>query len=160
MAGLNGTITIQGLQYRPCMVDGKRALFHKWEHLSYVMPPSLMIGGHNGGTVQYVVGIIEYEDGTVKEVPPEEIRFTDNPMKDYASTKLAEPKQTPKVVVSKPKQSKKLTTDEMNIIIKALGIAIYNFNKVDCKAFKPAAGEEIDTLRSAFYKICGVDRDR
>lgn len=60
-----------------------RALFHCWEQRSEVIPPSPMIGGHSGGTVTQVLGIIEREDGTIHKAYPEEIRFIDGDAKRY-----------------------------------------------------------------------------
>ena len=62
---------------RPCEVNGRKALLHKWAGYSEIVPPSLMIGGHGGGVVACTVGIVEYEDGTVGTADPERIRFTD-----------------------------------------------------------------------------------
>lgn len=83
MAGLNGTITVRNSQYRPCVVDGRKALFHTWEHWSEIIPPSPMVGGHAGGVIQGGCGIVEYEDGQIEKVYPQQIRFTDNIFKDY-----------------------------------------------------------------------------
>lgn len=73
---------------RPCFVrtaDGdKAALFHCWSQESEVYAPSLLRGGHNGGVVAGVVGIVEYEDGKVCKAYPEHIRFCDHIFKDYA----------------------------------------------------------------------------
>lgn len=68
---------------RPCIVGQHRALFHCWEQRSEVMPPSPMIGGHSGGMVAQVLGIIEREDGTIHKAYPEEIIFIDGAAKRY-----------------------------------------------------------------------------
>lgn len=64
------------IQYRPCLINGRKALFHKWEHKSIVIPPSPLRGGHSGGVEAYDLAIVEYEDGTVGEVIPSSIQFT------------------------------------------------------------------------------------
>lgn len=76
-------------QYRPCLVkrdcdkwDKKRkgvvkALFHCWVHKSEVVPPSPMMGGHSGGVVSGVLGLVEYEDGTINQIYPSRIKFLD-----------------------------------------------------------------------------------
>lgn len=73
-------------QYRPCLVcdrwDKKRkdvvkALFHCWIHKSEVVSPSPMIGGHSGGVVSGVLGLVEYEDGTINQIYPSRIKFLD-----------------------------------------------------------------------------------
>lgn len=34
-------------ELRPCLVDGKKAVFHCWEQCAKVLEPSLIKGGHN-----------------------------------------------------------------------------------------------------------------
>ena len=63
---------------RSCEVNGIAAKFHKWSTISNVIPPSILVGGHSGGTVQTTVGIVEYGDGSVRECYVSEIKFTDN----------------------------------------------------------------------------------
>lgn len=70
-------------QLRPCYVDGTKALFHGWSQNSRVVEPSLMIGGGPGGTVAYTLGIVEFGDGTVEQVFPERIKFTDRLFDEY-----------------------------------------------------------------------------
>ena len=93
MAGLDGKITI-GIEYRPCMVKTEaereaKALFHRWEakRLPYhEISPSvseLFIKKFEGFT-EGTFAIVEYEDGTVHEVEPQNIRFVDNAMCEYA----------------------------------------------------------------------------
>lgn len=60
---------------RPCMVKGERAWFHKWNTIQQVIEPSPMMGGHQGGQIQYTLGLIERPDGSVFEVPPRDIEF-------------------------------------------------------------------------------------
>lgn len=67
---------------RPCIYEsshGKlvRCLWHGFSTNSYIVPPSLMVGGHNGGTVSEPVAIIEFENGMVEKVPANKIRFDD-----------------------------------------------------------------------------------
>ena len=68
---------------RPCLVNGKKALFHTWSNKSQIVEPSPMIGGHYGGVLEYTVGIIEYEDGQVCECMPSQIKFIDSKMEQY-----------------------------------------------------------------------------
>lgn len=106
MAALDGKITI-GIDYRPCFVhisakiekkrnkDGGKsikiieeeqeikALFHCWNHRSELYGASPMIGGHPGGQVSGTFAIVEYEDGTVHEVEPQNIRFVDGLINQY-----------------------------------------------------------------------------
>lgn len=81
--------TGENSQYRPCLVkrdcdkwDKKRkevvkALFHCWVHKSEVVSPSPMVGGHSGGVVSGVLGLVEYEDGTIDQIHPSRIKFLD-----------------------------------------------------------------------------------
>lgn len=105
MAALDGKITI-GIDYRPCMVhipeisykkwngnghdvvikrkeETHKALFHCWSHRSELVDESLLRGGHPGGQVSGTFAIVEYEDGTVHEAEPQNIRFVDNAMCEY-----------------------------------------------------------------------------
>ena len=61
---------------RDCEVDGRYGHFHMWEQYSEVIPPSPLIGGHSGGVVAGVFGIVEFEAG-VERVDPTKISFTD-----------------------------------------------------------------------------------
>lgn len=59
MAGFNSTITVQG-DLRPCIANGKKALFHMWvDH----------------GEVVYAV--VEYENGQSDKVSYWAVRFLD-----------------------------------------------------------------------------------
>lgn len=61
---------------RGCIVDDRPGYFHLWEQYSQVVPPSPLVGGHPGGTIAQVFGIVEFSDG-VRRVEPYEIKFTD-----------------------------------------------------------------------------------
>lgn len=84
MAAISQTIIVSNSQNRPCIADGKKALFHNWEQWSEIVPPSPMIGGHGGGVIQGEFAIVEYEDGTVGKVLPIKIKFVDNLFKEYS----------------------------------------------------------------------------
>lgn len=71
-------VAITTSDYRPCIVEGFKAIFHRWEEKSWVVPPSPLVGGHSGGTVRGVFAIVEMEDGTVREVEPTKLNFGDN----------------------------------------------------------------------------------
>ena len=62
---------------RSCKVDGRPGYFHTWEQYSQPVPPSLMIGGHPGGVVAQVFGIVEFSD-CVQRVEPHKIKFDDD----------------------------------------------------------------------------------
>ena len=63
---------------RLCTVQGRKALFHCWEQVSKVEPPSPLREGPQGGTIRYTVGIVEYQDGSVERVIPDDIVFSDS----------------------------------------------------------------------------------
>lgn len=77
---MNSRIDIE-YALRPCIVTGKEnaknALFHRWVDVAEVIPPSPLRGGHGGGQLWAVYGLVEYEDGSVQKVFPERIRFID-----------------------------------------------------------------------------------
>ena len=60
MPTLKSTITIE-TKVRPCLVGKRKALFHCWAN----KPDT-------------AVGIVEYNDGSVHEVYPREIKFLDD----------------------------------------------------------------------------------
>lgn len=64
-------------EYRPCMVDDRCAIFHGWEEKAWTVPDGLTPGSAPGGQVKMSLAVVEYEDGTVDEVSPARIRFTD-----------------------------------------------------------------------------------
>lgn len=68
---------------RPCLVNDKKALFHCWHEYSNVIDPSPLIGGHSGGQLKILFGIIEDETGQIYKVNPTEIRFIDNKIQEY-----------------------------------------------------------------------------
>lgn len=53
---------------RQCLIKDKRALFHRWNEVRQVVAPSNMIGGHCGGVISQTFGIVELEDGVLKNV--------------------------------------------------------------------------------------------
>lgn len=64
---------------RPCVIideEEMKAEFHCWEYNASVVWPSIMIGGHHGGQIAGICAIVEMEDGTVRRVLPEQIRFS------------------------------------------------------------------------------------
>lgn len=76
---ISSKILISEHEERPCIVGGDRkAIFHKWNTYKNVVAASPMIGGAPGGQIQYTLGMVEYLDGTIEEVAPHKIKFTDN----------------------------------------------------------------------------------
>ena len=66
----SGNITISQ-EYRPCIVKEKRALFHGWVHTKNLLGQ------------EFEVGIVEYENGQVEEVTPNNKKFCDSKLKEY-----------------------------------------------------------------------------
>lgn len=110
MAQMESTITVKTSEYRPCFVKDRRALFHRWEDNSEIYAPSLMVGGHDGGVVKYTLAIIEYEDGHVERVKPEDVRFADNLIKQYA---FPEHKETEQKGQKQEKEKRGVVTEEI-----------------------------------------------
>ena len=80
MAGL---IVTSQQELRPCKVKGKNALFHRWEQYATVIEPSIRTGGHLGGQIAEVCGIVEDENGNVIRCKATDIRFIDEKHRDY-----------------------------------------------------------------------------
>ena len=73
MAGLSMDIK---LETRLCELNGEFGYFHCWEHWSNVIDASPLRGGHPGGQIGQVYGIVEFS-GEVRKVDPSKIRFKD-----------------------------------------------------------------------------------
>lgn len=115
MSALGGKITIEK-ELRPCIIHipekrqnyrkrgdnlnvydkviepekNIKALFHCWNFRSELYDASPLIDGHPGGQVSGTFAIVEYEDGTVHEVEPTQIRFVDNVMYEYEFPEMEE----------------------------------------------------------------------
>lgn len=74
MASLNSEIIIKQ-ELRPCVVKyekcDEKGLFHKW-----IQIPDLIRN-------KITVGLVEFEDGTMDEVPISKIKFIDNKMEEF-----------------------------------------------------------------------------
>lgn len=84
MAGLDGTLTITHSEYRPCIVKGKKGLFHRWSDIANYLRPAK--GRAYGQQVKHTMAIVEFDDGTLKEVSPYAIKFIDNYVDRYFRT--------------------------------------------------------------------------
>lgn len=73
MAGLDMKIE---WETRLCEVDGELGYFHTWEQYAKIIDPSVRVGGHPGGQISWVFGIVEFKDG-VRRVDPYRIKFCD-----------------------------------------------------------------------------------
>ena len=61
---------------RFCEVKDELGYFHLWEQWSNVVDASPLRGGHPGGQIGQVYGIVEFRDG-VRRVDPSSIKFCD-----------------------------------------------------------------------------------
>lgn len=64
---------------RPCVIEGRRALFHRWINSAHPVPPR---GAEINEKTRYfqfrrTEGLVEYEDGTIDRVFPTAIKFLD-----------------------------------------------------------------------------------
>lgn len=78
MAAFN-TINVQQ-QTRPCWVEGRRAIFHRWTDSARPAKARGMEGDENAQRYQLhsVHALVEYEDGTVSRVWPTSVQFADS----------------------------------------------------------------------------------
>ena len=64
---------------RPCFIgkEQRAAMFHCWSHQAWVVGASPMVMGPPKGQMATTLAIVEYADGTVAEVVPAQVHFTD-----------------------------------------------------------------------------------
>ena len=60
---------------RPCKIGERFGKFHVWENVSKIYPPSLMVGGHNGGVISQSFALVEFEDGSIERCQPYDVVF-------------------------------------------------------------------------------------
>lgn len=58
-----------------------KALFHRWGEIHWTVGESIMVGGRAGGQMSEIVGIVEYEDGSMHSCAVDQITFTDGKVK-------------------------------------------------------------------------------
>ena len=73
-----------GINLRPCLANGEKALFHRWHEYRAIIEPSVLRGGHAGGQISELFAIVEFEDGSVKYIRGSHIRFIDSIFNEYA----------------------------------------------------------------------------
>lgn len=80
-------------ELRPCMVNGRRALFHRWADGARPVTPRGVEADETTQRYQLynVHGIVEYEDGEVARVWPSDIRFIDSDFDQYAWPEMEVP---------------------------------------------------------------------
>lgn len=121
MAGLNCEIR---WETRLCEVDGELGYFHCWEHWSNVIDASPLRGGHPGGQIGQVYGIVEFKDG-VRRIDPAKIKFCDD-----ENAILAE------------MEKHNLLMYEM--MAKEMGISLHCPNYIDISRLRPEKGQKDD----------------
>lgn len=78
MGKLDTMIRVVDSADRPCIVDGRKALFLKWDIYSEPVGASPLVGGPPAGVISKTLAIIEFEDGSVEIVAPWKIKFLDS----------------------------------------------------------------------------------
>lgn len=84
-------ITIRHSEYRPCICKGRRAFFHRW--VDSARPVKAYGAEENDPAQKFqlysVHGLVEYEDGTMERVWPQDIQFLDGGyFRDYDWEKM------------------------------------------------------------------------
>lgn len=67
-------------EYRPCYVNGRKALFHRWVNTANPsLPKGVDANDEKARFFQHrsTAGLVEFENGIVTRVWPQEIRFAD-----------------------------------------------------------------------------------
>lgn len=66
-------------ELRPCIVNGRRAVFHRWINIAHPVPPRGSEINENTRYFQYrrTEALVEYEDGMIDRVFPTDIKFLD-----------------------------------------------------------------------------------
>lgn len=73
-------IQAQEAEYRPCYVNGRRALFHRWVNTANPsLPRGVEATDEKARYFQHrsTHALVEYEDGFMARVWPQDIRFVD-----------------------------------------------------------------------------------
>ena len=79
MAALDGKVIMSTCEMRPCWVNGRRAIFHRWTDSARPVKPRDRDEDTDERLQKWSVhGIVEYEDGTVDREWPSAIRFADS----------------------------------------------------------------------------------
>lgn len=71
---------VQDIEYRPCYANGRMALFHRWVNTANpALPKGMDASNEKARFFQHrsTTALIEYADGTMDRVWPQDIRFAD-----------------------------------------------------------------------------------
>lgn len=75
------TIYMDAHERRPCYAKGRKAIFHRWANTANpITPRGVDPSDERARFFQYraTQAVVEYEDGTVERVWPQDIRFADS----------------------------------------------------------------------------------
>lgn len=70
----------QEIEYRPCYVNGRKAIFHRWVNTANpALPRGVSANDDKARFFQHrsTTALVEYADGTLDRVWPQDIRFAD-----------------------------------------------------------------------------------
>lgn len=73
-------IQTQEIEYRPCYVNGRKAIFHRWVNTANpALPRGVSANDSKARFFQHrsTTALVEYADGTLDRVWPQDIRFAD-----------------------------------------------------------------------------------
>ena len=73
-------IRSQESEYRPCYANGRKALFHRWVNTAnHTLPKGAETNSEKARFFQHrsTTALVEYADGTVDRVWPQDVRFVD-----------------------------------------------------------------------------------
>ena len=76
----SNTVRSQESEYRPCYANGRKALFHRWVNTANpTLPKGAEINSEKARFFQHrsTTALVEYADGTVDRVWPQDVRFVD-----------------------------------------------------------------------------------
>ena len=94
---------------RACEADGKKAWFHRWTEIREIVAPSPMMGGHPGGEIQSLFGVVEMEDGSVQLIQPHKIRFLqDGQTAETKTEEKTQPAAVPRPMPPRPPRKRSL----------------------------------------------------
>jgi len=71
---------VESYDYRPCWVNGRKAMFHRWVNSARPQLPKGQEPNENSRYYQYRAthGLVEYENGSMATVWPTDIVFADS----------------------------------------------------------------------------------
>lgn len=68
---------------RPCLIKGKKCLFHRWVERRWLVGAGSLRASRAGGLCAVTMALVEDENGQIMEVYPREVRFIDDLIREY-----------------------------------------------------------------------------